>query len=232
MGTLQELGGEPGLADSGVADDRHEARRARRGDLVEAVSSVASSSSRPTSGAPRRTRTSHVSRTATRRYAGTGSDFPLSVERLHLLDLDVVADEPVGELAEEHLALAGRLLEARRDVDRVAGDEALPRRGIARDDLTRVDTRPVGELDAVHPLQLAVERLERGLHPGRSANGAQRVVLVEPRQPEDRHHGVADELLDHAAVTLELARASRRSTASSPRAAPRSRAPRRGSSSP
>ena len=38
----------------------------------------------------------------------------------------------------------------------------------------------------------------------RRANGALRIVLVRQRRPEERHHGVADELLDRAAVALEL----------------------------
>jgi len=54
-----------------------------------------------------------------------------------------------------------------------------------------------------HP-ELVVELLECGLHPGGRANRPKCVVLVEPRQPEDGHHGVADELFDGAAVPLEL----------------------------
>ena len=162
-------------------------RVARRADDVETASSkiapsAPSSLSRPTKEAPARTSTSTMSFTRTSWYAGTGSDFPLSARGSTSFDVDAVADEPVGELAEEHLALAGRLLEAGRDVDGVPGDEALARGGIARDDLTRVDTCPVRELDAVDALQLAVELLERGLHPRRRANRAERVVLVQPRQ--------------------------------------------------
>ena len=38
----------------------------------------------------------------------------------------------------------------------------------------------------------------------RCAHGALGVVLVRGRRAEERHHGIADELLDGAAVTLEL----------------------------
>ena len=38
----------------------------------------------------------------------------------------------------------------------------------------------------------------------RRADGALGVVLVRRRRPEERHHRVADELLDGAAVSLEL----------------------------
>ena len=39
----------------------------------------------------------------------------------------------------------------------------------------------------------------------RSTNGTLGVVLARDRRAEERHHGVADELLDRAAETLELA---------------------------
>ena len=50
----------------------------------------------------------------------------LEFERLDLLHVYVVADEPVGQLAEQDLALARGLLETCCDVDGVAGDEPLP----------------------------------------------------------------------------------------------------------
>ena len=40
-------------------------------------------------------------------------------------------------------------------------------------------------------------------HLDRRPNRAQRVVLVDLREPEDGHRRVADELLDRAAVALE-----------------------------
>ena len=40
-------------------------------------------------------------------------------------------------------------------------------------------------------------------HLGRRAHCAQRVVLVQRRHAEDGHHGIADELLDRAAVALD-----------------------------
>jgi hypothetical protein len=43
----------------------------------------------------------------------------------------------------------------------------------------------------------------------RRANGALRVVLVSRRCAEEGHHRVADELLDRAAATLELAAQAR-----------------------
>jgi hypothetical protein len=39
---------------------------------------------------------------------------------------------------------------------------------------------------------------------GRRLHGSQAVVFVDDRDPEHGHHGVADELLDRAAVALQL----------------------------
>ena len=114
------------------------------------------------------------------------------LERREQLHLDRVPHEPVGIRAQQHLTDPGRLLESRRDVDRVARDERV---GRARDDLASVDADPYVDLDRVAELQ-------------RRSHGTERIVLVHLRHTEDRHHGVADELLDRAAVTLD--RGSRR----------------------
>ena len=55
---------------------------------------------------------------------------------------------------------------------------------------------PIAHLDAL--VRRPVEDRER------RADGALRVVLVRDGRAEDRHHRVADELLDGAAVALEL----------------------------
>ena len=52
-------------------------------------------------------------------------------------------------------------------------------------------------------LELVVHRRERVAHPVGGADGPQRVILVQPRDPEDRHHRVPDELLDGAPVALD-----------------------------
>ena len=51
---------------------------------------------------------------------GNALGLALQLERLDRLDLDGVAHEPVGRLADQHLVGRRRLLEPRRDVDRVA----------------------------------------------------------------------------------------------------------------
>src|SRR5439155_1739897 len=127
----------------------------------------------------------------------------LEGERLHGLDLDGITDELVGRLADERLHLAGRLLEPRRDVHRITGDETLSGAGVVGHDLAGVHADPVGERRAPARQELLVQPLERALHVPRGAARAQRVVLVQARQPEHRHHRVADELLDRPAVALD-----------------------------
>ena len=124
----------------------------------------------------------------------------LQLQRLDGLDLDLIADEPVRQLAEQHLALSGGLLEPGSRVDRIAGHEPLAGGRVAGDDLPGVDPDAVGERDAVRALKPLVQPGERLLHPARRADGSQRVVLVDSREPEHGHDGVADVLLDRAAV--------------------------------
>jgi hypothetical protein len=117
---------------------------------------------------------------------------PLRVDRFDRLGLDRLGHEPVGLLAEQDLAGRRRLLESRRDVDRVARDERLAVPATTSPVLT-----PMRSSSSVTD----VAHLERG------ARRAERVVLVNLRDAEHGHHRVADELLDAGAVALETPRA-------------------------
>jgi hypothetical protein len=103
----------------------------------------------------------------------------------------------VRRLAHEDPVHRRRTLETRGRVDDVARDHALTLDGprAERDEcLARVRGRP--------DLQLAVA--ERVADRERRADGALGIVLVRDGRAEDRHHRVADELLDGAAVPLDL----------------------------
>ncbi len=128
--------------------------------------------------------------TATSRHAGTGSRLPFSVERLDRLRLDRVSSQAQRRLAEQGLTGLRGLLQPRGDVDGVTRREPLLG---ARDHLAAADADP--PLDA--------ELGQGQLHLRRRLERAHGIVLVHGRQPEDRHHGVADELLDDAAVALD-----------------------------
>ena len=126
------------------------------------------------------------------RCAGTVPDLPLSVELERARVSTASRDERERLVAEQDLARAGGLLEPGGDVDRVTRDERVPLAGHHR---AGVDADP-----GVEP-----ELLDDVAELDRRANGAQRVVLARDRDAEHRHHRVADELLDGAAVPLEHA---------------------------
>src|SRR5581483_5436672 len=97
-----------------------------------------------------------------------GPRLPLELERLDRLDLDRVARERERLRTEQDLARRRRLLQARGDVDRVAGGEAFPGAG---HNLAGMDAEP--RLDA--------EVGQRVAHFGSGSHRTDRVVLVDDR---------------------------------------------------
>ncbi len=174
--------------------------RLRERARLSASRRMPSSCSRPTRGAcacarstPRRERASSAS------HAGTGSDLPLASTELGLAVVDHVLGRAVGGLADEDAVDRRGRLQAGRGVDHVARGHplALRRPGAERDQrLARVDGDP--QLELVPLLRHPVADRERRAH------RALGVVLVRGRSAEERHHRVADELLDGAAEALEL----------------------------
>ena len=119
------------------------------------------------------------------------------------------------------LSSGGRRLQARRRVDDVARRHSFAgfRTGAERDErLARRDS------DAHLELALLGERLADR---ERSAYGTLGIVLVRDRRSEDRHDGVADELLDGSAEALELTRERARGRAAAGAARPRGPCARR-----
>jgi hypothetical protein len=114
-----------------------------------------------------------------------------------------VVNEPVGGLADEDLAGLRLLLEAGGDVHGVAQDDRLSDGPLAGEDLARVDAGPHGDGEAPDRRELGVQRGERRPQLVGGPHRAQGVVLVDARQPEHRHHRVADELLDHALMAID-----------------------------
>ena len=108
----------------------------------------------------------------------------------------------VGGLADGDGHRWGHRLQARRHVDGVAGEEALAARGVdvgAHERLAGVD--PDADLDgSAADARQGVELVDDAQA---GAHGALGVVLVHGRHAEDGDHGVADELLDRAAVGLD-----------------------------
>ncbi len=133
----------------------------------------------------------------------------LELRGLELLDLEAVLDLALGGRADHDAAFRGDVLQARRDVDRVA--ERVPGIAVAvrlhaDDDGARVDSDPYGELDAVGILHLLRVGLHGALDRERSPDGALRVVLVGYRRAEKGEHLVAHELRDCPLVAAHLLR--------------------------
>ena len=108
-----------------------------------------------------------------------------------VLDLDRADGQPACTWAEHDRARASRLLQSRRHVDRLAGDER--RIDVLDDQLSRLDPDPDVEPEVVHRLEDCEGCSE----------GALRVVLVSLRHAEGRHDRVAGELLDRTAMALD-----------------------------
>ena len=131
---------------------------------------------------------------------GNGARLALQTEALDRLGVDGRMREAVRRLAQQDLPGLGCLLEAGRDVDSVAGHEALVEAGLAGDDLSGVDPDPRRDPHSDRALEVVVEAIQGDPHVRCRADRAQGVVFVDLRDAEHRHHGVADVLLDDAAV--------------------------------
>ena len=194
---LHELPREPALADPAGPDDRHEPRAASRGGRVEQVLEqpqlVVAPDERRLERRRARLRPPRSATTRSARHAGTGRALPLS------------ACSPAGSKA---IAVRRRALDVASPTSTVPGGATDWSRAAV---LTRSPaTMPwfvAPSVTAASPVSTparawmpgpsaadGVDQLERG------ADRALGVVLAGDRGAPDRHHGVADELLDGAAV--------------------------------
>ena len=184
----RELPDQPRLADPGVADDRQQGS-ARASPPRPRECRRQAAHLRLAADERRRLRSSGMrstSRSADEPIRRDGFCLALQCERRDLLDVDLVASQAVGQVAEDDLAGPCGLLEPRRGIDGVAGDQPLAGRGVAGDHLTGVDADVVVQLE---PHCSRNDRLSSGqgrLHVGRRADGADGVVLVTDRAARRR----------------------------------------------
>ncbi len=113
----------------------------------------------------------------------------------------------MGRGSDEHHVGLGHTLNPGRDVDRVAGEHPVTRRRRALE----VDEHLAGlDADAHRDLRLglrgkgAVQLGEHRLHLERAADRSLGIVLVDGGDAENREEGVTHELLEQAAVALDL----------------------------
>ena len=108
----------------------------------------------------------------------------------------------MGERADDDAAGRSGRLQARRGIHRVAGEEALARAGVDAEahEVSPVltPTRTCERVAVGPPMPSSASTSAQA-----GAHGALGVVLVDVRKAEDADHGVADELLDGAAVGLD-----------------------------
>ena len=198
---LEELVDEPALADARLPDEGHELCGAPASHALEGIEERVELTAAPDERRPHPARDVDADAAARLDRLPRVDRLGLAL-RLHGLGLavvDRVAGRAPRRLADEDAVDRRVRLEPRSGVDDVARDHALAllRPRAERDErLARVDA------DTELELGLLVE--DPVADGERRADGALGVVLVRDRGAEDRHHGVADELLDRAAEALEL----------------------------
>ena len=131
--------------------------------------------------------------------AGDSPGLSLRLDRRRRAELKVGARDCDRALAYQDLARLRPLLEAGRDVHRVAGNERAPDPRLADDDLARVNSNP-------QPKRVPEHLLERAAHGERRVQRAVGVVLLRDGGAESRHNRVADELLDRPPSLRDLGR--------------------------
>ena len=114
-----------------------------------------------------------------------------------------VLDETPGTLADQDLALGGRLLQPCGHPDRVPGGDRLTAAGSPTS--TSPVSRPARAASRIPQvaLQLLVDRCELTAQLNHGSHRPQGVVFVGDRDPEDRHDNVTDQLLDGAPVLCD-----------------------------
>jgi len=128
-----------------------------------------------------------------------GLGLALQGQRLEGDEVDSVRDGERGHLADDDTAGSGDCLEPRRGVDDVAGDGAALGTRLPEKRLAAVDTHADSER-AVVQSDRRTETLDRSDERQTGTDRPLGVVVARPRDAEDRHRGVADELLELAAM--------------------------------
>lgn len=136
---------------------------------------------------------------------GDAVGLALEGEGAGLLDGDGGAGGAQRLRADQDLPRAGVLLQPGGHVDRLAGDQRLPGGGVGTGHhLPGVDADPDTDAQAEALLQFGVEAFQRLADAEGGGERPAGVVLVDVRDAEDRHDGIADEFLRCPATRLDL----------------------------
>jgi hypothetical protein len=131
---------------------------------------------------------------------------PLHLKAAKILEAERAIAQALRALAHHDLPGLGDGKEPRRDVRGVAHRgvvhaEIAPDR--ANDDRARVDPHPHAEVDPVEALDVGGERPQALLDRQGGPQRTGRVILMGDRGAEERHHPVAEELVDGALVPMD-----------------------------
>ncbi len=196
----EELRDESALADPRRPEHEAEPRRCRLHRLVEELLQLRKLAPAPDE---RRSACSRQLRREVRSAQPVREDrgaHALELEGERIFEVERVACRCEGPIADEHGARLGRLLQASRDVDCLAGDEPLVALRCDRGDhLARVDSDPHRQCDAMPLAEAFVQLLEPVDHLERGPKCAVGVVLVRRRNAEDGDDHVSDVLLHRPA---------------------------------
>ena len=197
----RDLPGKPRLPDAGRADDGDEPATAVGDRLLERTANTVElpGAAHERGVEPALERLSAFA-DVHQPVRGDGLGLALRRQRRDRLDLQRAACQPERLLAKEDLARGSGLLETGGDVDRVAGRKPLLR---SDDDLAGVDAHSNLQGDAEGRHEVLVQAGDGLTQLTRCARRSQGIILVDGRHAENRHHGVADELFDGRAMSLE-----------------------------
>ena len=191
---VEELTREPALADARLAVDGEQVRAAVAEAALERVLEQLELVVPPDERRPRTDRPTRPVDHVDHAPGPQRSVDALQLDRAGILDDETSCRQPIRRRPDKDLTGTRRFLQARSQVHGLARRER--GLGVVDDDLTCFDPDPRFQLQIVH----------RSAHREGSACRAKGVVLVRLRNAERRHHGVARELLDDAAVLLDAPR--------------------------
>ena len=193
--TDRDLCYEPGLSDSGLADDRYDPSSAVD-EIVEDVVEHGELEVPTDERGERLPTSSHAYAENAERAYGLGE--PSQLGQAQVLEREAALDLRLRCAPDDYLPARNELLDPRGDIDRLAqrvvGVVALR----PDDDRTGVDGDSNGELDAVGRVDVGRVLDERTLDRERCPDRSLGVVLVGDRRSEDGVQLVADVLDDRA----------------------------------
>ena len=196
---IPELADKARLADTCVAEDRHQLRFALIARLcihmLEQAELLLAGNERAAKAAD--APWAHKRQGTHDPPALDAFGLPLRLDRLRSAELEGATRKRDRALANHDLAGRRSLLEPGGDVDRIAGNEGASFARLVDDHLARVDADSQAKL-------IPEELAQPPLHRQTGMQRPFRVILERRWGAKDGHHGIPDELLDRPAGSLDL----------------------------